>query len=78
MLVGQHNQTASSVHGALQYRPARELMVALVNITKLGRYPEEMKVAGSSETSLPMTKQHDVTFHNTYKFLYVYSEVQIT
>jgi len=53
-------------------------MVALVNITKLGRYPEEMKVAGSSETSLPMTKQHDVTFHNTYKFLYVYSEVQIT
>jgi hypothetical protein len=54
VLVGQHNQTASSVHEALQYRPARELVVALVNITILGRYPEEIKVAGSYETSVPI------------------------
>jgi len=45
---------ASSVQGALQYRPARELVVALVNITILGRYPKEMKVAGFSETSVPI------------------------
>jgi hypothetical protein len=74
---------ASSVHGALQYRPARELVVALVNITIIGRYPEEMEVAGSSETSVPIYQaicRHvpQDRINLIYIYIYIHSEVQIT